>query len=164
MDSPDDVVSAIESAFAGVPRGRVTLHEAEAMDRRLSIEEATAARKRDPESDWRDVPAASIEECRAALCFVDADSWRFYLPAYMRLGLRHLDAPRNLAIDVAIYSLDCGAGPPEAVERNLERFRGLRPDQAAAVRRFLTFASQNEDLCDAYVARQALDTYWAATG
>src|SRR5688572_5261513 len=161
MDSIDDIISDIESAFAGVPRGRVTLHEAEVMDLHGTAAELSAARKRDPESDWRDVPGMSIEECRAALTFVDEESFRFYLPAYMRWGLRQLHAPRNSAIDVSISSLDCGLGSAELVAAKRKKFDSLGPAQARAVRRFLAFASQHDDLCDGVVAQQALEAYWS---
>jgi hypothetical protein len=153
MDSADDIIRAIEAAFAGVGRGRVTLHEAEVMDAYGSEAERGEARRRDREDDWTEVPAASIEECPTALSFLDPESWRFYLPAYMRLALLRLGQQHNDAIDQAIYSLD--GGTPE-------RFRILNPAQARAVRRFLAFAAEHEAHCDATVAKQALDTHWSS--
>jgi hypothetical protein len=88
------------------------------------------------------------------------ESWRFYLPAYIRFGLRFLENPRSGAIDHAIYSLDKGDNPNLA-DYKLERFRTLNFEQARAVRRFLVFASENEDFCDGHVARNALEAYWS---
>jgi hypothetical protein len=161
MESVDDIVRVIEAAFAGVPRGRIALHEAEVIDGYGTAEERQQARELDPEQDWRDVPGASIEECPDALSYLDPVGWRFYLPAYMRWALQHLKASHNAAIDHAIYSLDCGESPPSAVERSIERFRTLNRAQAQAVHGFLTFASQNDDTCDSVVAQQALDRYWS---
>jgi hypothetical protein len=152
MESVDDIVRAIEVAFAGVPRGRVTLHEAEVIDGYGTAEERQQARELDPEQDWRDVPGASIEECPDALSYLDPEGWRFYLPAYMRWALQHLKVSHNAAIDPTIYSLDGGSSP---------RFRTLNRMQARAVHHFLTCASQNDDACDAVVAQQALDSYWS---
>ena len=153
MDSADDIIRAIEAAFAGVPCGQVTLHEAEVMDAYGSEVERRAARRFDPDDDWTKVSAASIEECPTALSFLDPESWRFYLPAYMRLALRRFGQPHNEAMDQAIYSLD-GASP--------ERSGTLNASQAGAVQRFLAFACEHEDQCDATVAKQALDAYWSS--
>jgi hypothetical protein len=159
MDSAENIITAIEEAFAGVVRGAVTLHEAEVIDDYGTDAERLHARTYDPEVNWRDVPDSSIEECPGALSFVDPVSWRFYLPAYMRFGLRHLRDSRNSAIDHAIYSLD-GGGNPQLDEFKAERFRTLNEAQARAVSRFLIFASENGDHCDDRVARDALEAYW----
>jgi hypothetical protein len=161
VDSVEDVIRAIEAAFAGVRRGQTTLHEAEAMDSYASVEERRKARARDPEEDWRDIPAAAIDECPTALSFFDPVSWRFYLPAFMRLGLQRLrDSPSPM--DDVIYTLNQGSAPPSAVEHALERFRTLNGAQAEVVHRFLTFASKNDDDFDALAAKDALDRYWSS--
>ncbi|HEX3906219.1 MAG TPA: DUF6714 family protein [Polyangia bacterium] len=153
MDSAEAIVRVIETAFAGVAPGRITLHEAEAMDLYGSDVERREARRHDPEDDWRNVPGPSIEACPSALSYLDPEGWRFYLPAYLRLGLRHFGQPRNAAIDQAIYSLDAPAP---------ERARTLNPAQARAVRQFLAFAAAHDDHCDAAVAGRALDAHWAS--
>ena len=158
MESVESIIAAIEEAFAGVARGSVTLHEAEIIDDYGTAAERLHARARDPEVNWPDVPDSSIQECPAALSFVDPVSWRFYLPAYMRFGLRHLREPRNSAIDHAIYSLT--GGGPQLGEFQAERFQTLSEAQARAVRRFLAFASENGQYCDDSVAREALEAYW----
>jgi len=160
LEPVENVILSIEQAFAGVSRGSVTLHEAEVLDSYGTDAERQAARTLDTEDDWRHVPDSSIEECPVALSFVDPASWRFYLPAYMRYGLRFLRDPRNGAIDHAIYSLDKGDNPNLA-DYKLERFRMLNVEQARAVHRFLVFACENEDFCDSRVARNALEAYWS---
>jgi len=162
MEAVETVIAAIEAAFGSVARGAVTLHEAEVMDDYGTDAELRAARTCDPEVDWRDVPDSSIRECPAALSFLDPVSWRFYLPAYMRFGLRHLEDSRSSTIDDAIYSLDPG-GSPRLDEFKLERFRTLNVAQADAVRRFLVFAVENGGHCDEVVARDALNAYWDRT-
>ena len=107
------------------------------------------------------MPGVSIEECPDALSFLDPEGWRFYLPAYMRWALRDLKDSHSTAIDQTIYSLDCGDSPPSAVGHSTARFRTLNRAQAQAVHRFLTFAADNDDTCDAVVAQQALDRYWS---
>jgi hypothetical protein len=163
LEPVEDIIRGIEQAFGGVCRGAITLHEAEVIDDYGTEVDRQDARLLDTEDDWREVPDTSIESCPDALSFVDPASWRFYLPAYMRFGLRHLGDGRNGAIDHAIYSLDKGQ-TPHLFDWKLERFRTLNPAQARAVQRFLAFAANNSDFCDSYVAQNALDAYWAAAG
>jgi hypothetical protein len=80
------IIRAIERAFAGVRRGAITLHEAEVLDSYGTEAERRRARALDPEADWREVRASSIEACPAALSFLDPERRRWYLPACLRPG------------------------------------------------------------------------------
>ncbi len=154
------VLRAIEEAFADVPPGRITIHEAEAIDRYASEAERAAERGRDAERDWREVPDESIGECPDALAFLDPEGWRFYLPAYMRWSIRHLgDGGASMVPDHTIYSL---ALSPAAHLRahQLARFRTLDPGQARAVCRFLRLMAAAEEV-DGLVAGEALASHWA---
>ncbi|HLK90980.1 MAG TPA: DUF6714 family protein [Polyangia bacterium] len=160
MEPVENIIRAIEEAFGGVCRGAVTLHEAEVIDDYGTESERQRARKLDREDDWREVPDVSIAACPNALSFLDPVSWRFYLPAYMRFALRHLEDSRSGAIDHAIYSLDKGE-VRDIADWKLERFGTLDAAQARAVQRFLAFAAENDDFCDGHAAKTALDAYWA---
>lgn len=164
-ESVEDLIGAIEAAFAGVPRGQVTIHEAEVMDDYGTDAERRSAHARDLEQDWREVAGSSIAACPCALSYFDPPSWRFYLPAYMRWTLQRLKDATCPSIDDVIYALDRGGGAPDLIEYKLQRFRTLNAAQAAVVRRVLAFASANDRWCDAVVAKGALETYWSgATG
>ncbi len=70
--SLQDVIALIEATFADVTRDEdCTLHQAQladqSMSREISPEEWDAEKLHDPENDWRDVPARSLDECSAAL-------------------------------------------------------------------------------------------------
>lgn len=86
MEPVERIIQAIEQAFAGVSRGTITLHEAEVLDSYGTEAERRRARALDTEDDWRRVRDSSIEACPAALSYLDTESWRFYLPAYMPAG------------------------------------------------------------------------------
>jgi hypothetical protein len=152
----EQVIKEVEDAFRGVPLGKLTLHEAEALDGYATDVERRAARELDREQDWRDVPDTAIQECSVALSFLDPESWRFYLPAYIRYGLRH---PGGGAVDSAIYALN-PAGIRQHERITEERFGTLNAGQVRAVCSFLLLASQNGDWCDDVVAKEALDGYW----
>jgi len=161
VETVEKVIREIEAAFREVPLGTITLHAAELMDRYSATEaDRRSARDLDQERDWRDVPDASIRECPNALSFLDPVSWRFYLPAYIRYGLRHLTAS---CVDAAIYSLD-PAGIRQHEPATEERFRTLDSGQARAICAFLAFASQSGEWCDDTFAKEALDDYWRERG
>ncbi|MEM1034991.1 MAG: DUF6714 family protein, partial [Myxococcota bacterium] len=77
------LIAALEDAFVDVRPGAITLHEAEVLDNYGTEAERQRARRNDPETDWREVPDASIVACPTALSHLDPDGWRFYLPACM---------------------------------------------------------------------------------
>ena len=152
------LIVALEHAFASVSRGAVTLHEAEVIDDYGTDAERTKARRRDPELDWRDVPDSSIASCLDALSHLDPESWRFYLPAFIRLGLRTMTGPHS-PIDRAIYALAVG-DDRKLNDYQRARFETLDAAQAEVIRRFLQFATENDDHCDGLVAGQALEKHW----
>lgn len=158
MDDRDSVVGVIKSAFRGVVRGRMTLHEAEASAFYATPAVQLSARERDRESRWEEVPDSSIEECAAALTFLDPVSWLYYLPAYM---LWFIDSSRGkygcMAADSLIYEL-C-LRPPEA-ELSVGRFRMLDHGQGKAVLAFLRLVSEDKSYGFSREAAKAIDCYW----
>jgi hypothetical protein len=139
--------------------GQLTLHEADLMDSYSATDaQRSAARDRDPEGDWRDVPDASLRECDYALSYLDPVSWRFYLPAFMRYQLRD----SSKAADV-IHTFDA-AGIRQQERGIQDRFNSLDQAQVRAVCTFLRFASENGESYDAHGAKEALDDYWESRG
>src|SRR5690242_11187888 len=85
-----EIIRDIEAAFDGVERGEgVTLHEAWAIDCCASDRKRAKARKSDTDTRWKDIPASDIENCPSALAFMDAEGFRYYIPAYMVWTLRN---------------------------------------------------------------------------
>lgn len=155
-DTQEAIIEAIRGAFAGVPRGAVTIHEAEVIDGYGSGELRQEARRRDTESSWDCIPDADIEECAWALCHLDAVSWRYYIPAYMIWSLRHFRVSDSIVSDFTIYTFD----PSGDFEHVLARHRLLDEGQSRAVCRFLRYMAANDDFADGQVANAALDGYW----
>ena len=65
------VIAQIEAAFAGVPRGWVSLHGAQVRDDYGSRKQITAAASKDREACWQQVPAADLEQAPVLLSFLD---------------------------------------------------------------------------------------------
>ncbi|MEM1206242.1 MAG: DUF6714 family protein [Acidobacteriota bacterium] len=128
---PLDTIRLIEAAFEGVTLGSgVSLRETDVLDSYGGDEERAAARQRDELTDWRRIPDGDIDRRDYALCFMDEESLRFHLPAYMRFALRrHLDTELS-APNSTLYQL-CD---PECVQRLVAFFTDR---QVEAVRAFL---------------------------
>jgi hypothetical protein len=161
------VLALIDEAFAGVQRDEdCTLHHAQlldhTLDREVSEDEWNDAKRRDPETDWRDIPASSIDECDAALSHATLKSWLFYMPAYMRRALQLLDTDAWLPGSV-IFDLTYDNKHQDLGWRTIERFRQLTPLQVEAVDVFLSYiiAQPRKHSWITDHATEALNSYWA---
>jgi hypothetical protein len=160
---------AIETAFLGVERDEdCTLHQAQLSDqgmrRDISDAEWQSAKDRDPERDWRQVPAAALDECDAALSHATAQSWRFYLPAYMSRALRLLDADilSTWFPGSVIHHLTYPGKSPGLESHVLDRFKTLNTSQGQAVKLFLQYIRDYPATRTSYRrdAELALRKYW----
>ncbi len=154
------IIAAIEEAFRGVPRGAISIHEAEVIDVYGSQVEQACARKRDAERRWEDVPGESIEACTTALCHVDPTSWRYYIAAYMVWSLRNFRTNNSMTCDATIYTFDRIDDDPKLAAYATERFDHLSEAQSCAVCLFLQHMAKNTDFADDVVADRALRKYW----
>lgn len=163
------VNATIENAFFGVERDAdCTLHQAQLLDvtmsREISEPEWQSARGEDPETDWRRVPAAYLDECDAALSHATPLSWRFYLPAYMWRALRLLDADilETRLPGSVIFHLTYSDETPGGAWYCLERFNLLNTDQGSAVRLFLEYVRDYPARTTRWHegAKLALHKYW----
>jgi hypothetical protein len=155
----DALIREIQHAFAGVTRdGGVSLHQANVIDHYGSHEQEVAARERDTERSWQEVPNADIGSNYSALSFLDPVGLRYYLPAYMVWILRHFHQTDSASVAATLSTLNPSG---DLREWSLERFQLLTRDQSAAVGAFLTFMVEySAGWVDADVARQALGGYW----
>lgn len=161
--------ATIEAAFLDVERDEdCTLHQAQLIDdairREIPHAELQAAKDKDPETDWRRVPATYLDECDAALSHATPQSWRFYVPAYMRRALHLLDATilETELPGSVIFHLTYSDEYPGDCSYHLERFKLLNAAQGQAVRLFLEYirdypAEQSYNQQD---AKLALRKYW----
>ncbi|MBK8475899.1 MAG: hypothetical protein IPL39_06180 [Opitutaceae bacterium] len=84
------LIKDIEVTFGRIPRPRITRSVARGLDDEwtLSDDRARELALEDPEQDWRDVSAETINSYQEYFNFADAEGCRFYLPAFMREYLR----------------------------------------------------------------------------
>jgi hypothetical protein len=167
--SLQNVLALIDEAFAGTQRDEsCTIHQAqladETLDREIPDEEWLVAKLRDPEINWHDVPAPSLDECDAALSHATPTSWLFYLPAYMKRALELLTANSegsNLPNSV-IFHLTLERRSPGLNFYVFERFRQITPAQERAIVAFLEYIKgySTVDSWHPKCATEALDSYW----
>jgi hypothetical protein len=160
MDSAESVIEAIRLAFDGVPRGKISLHEAEVIDDYGAKGKRDEARRIDAESSWYRVPDAHIEECPNALCHLDPISWKYYVPAYMTWTLRNFRETESLVPEHSMYTFDLSGSEPRVQESLVERYRLLDAAQSRAVCRFLRFMVASDGYVSTRAAKAALAWYW----
>jgi hypothetical protein len=157
------IIDAIHEAFRGVARGRISLHEAEAIDAYASDEECAAVRSLDTETRWEDVPDQHIAQCTAALSHVDPESWRYYIPRYMEWSLCNFRSSDSVASDFTIYTFaPARKKEPQLREYSLQRYRLLTAQQSRVVYRFLRYMAGQGEHADSRVANEAIRDYWEA--
>ena len=136
IDARDAVISSIVAAFDGVGRGNgITIHEAEAIDYYPGSQKE--ARLLDTEMRWQDIPDHVIETT-PSLAFLDAEGFRYYIPAYMIWTLRNAPSSDSISVDYTIYAFT--HDPPEVGHQ----VALLNQEQRCAICRFLRFVAQSD--------------------
>ncbi|MCL4368011.1 MAG: hypothetical protein M1337_02395 [Actinobacteria bacterium] len=88
------------------------------------------------------------------LPYLDAASWRHYLPRLIDHALRHLGDPRGMVIDGVLFSLR----PPD---REPPRLAALTTEQEAVIVAFLEHLAFSEDVVpERNLALQVLEEWW----
>lgn len=154
------IIEEIVEAFHDVPRGEVTLHETDILDDNGSEEEAEKARRLDTEHSWEEIPNEWIEQHPSSLCFVDPQSWQYYIPAYMTWTLKNFQTSDSITAEMTIYKFRLFDNNPDLNLEQMKRFQQLNQKQSAAVCRFLRYMSQDDDRVDGGAAKEALQKYW----
>ena len=157
-----ELIELIRMTFRGVSRhGGVSLHETEVIDNYGTDEERLAARKKDRDGRWQDVPHEDLAEVCGigGISFFDPIGWRYYLPAYMTWILAGGAESDSCASDFLFYSLIISR---KSRGYDLPRFESLDLAQKQTVKAFLEFVSNGDLDVDYYVedAKKALVNYW----
>lgn len=154
-DEREMLIAEIREAFADVGRGEGTsLLQGRVLDEYGSPAEQEAARTRDVDTHWWDVGDYRLERLHNALIFLDADGFRYYLPAFMTWTLRH---GRKSDVPVGDYAVG------ELARRDPTRDLELMTEpQCRAVSRFLQFVASHpkDDWADSREAAVALRRHW----
>jgi hypothetical protein len=106
MDSTaEKLLRDIADAFADVRRGNgTTWLEGEELDCHGTPAELAAARALDTDQRWQDVPDGRFERYSSPVWFLDAEGFRYYLPAIMTWAMR--SAKPGVTEDNLLYLLN----------------------------------------------------------
>ena len=148
----DILIERIQDAFKDVAlEDGITIHEADLEGVYRDDSVRVAARAKDPETSWQEVPDSKIYY-HTSLNFFDIKGWRFYLPAYMIWSLKNWRTTDSLSSDSTIWALkDRGFGSKS------ERFSALNEEQSKVV---LAFLQHHERYSGEPDARESIDSYW----
>jgi hypothetical protein len=158
-DTAEAIIAAIRRAFDNVTRGDgISLREADAIDSYAGEDQRKQARALDTDKHWREIPPEDLERFHVALTFMDAEGFRYYLPAFMTRALEARETG-SLAMDAvlgALFALSDTAA---------DKFLLLDTPQKRAIAGFLWFVAtetngQWKDKLDVYNATRALEDTW----
>lgn len=179
MTSPDDVIAAIDAAFAAVA------HPGDGLiaDSRFGDEPGEIASAFSGRHDWRALEPAFLDAHYVALSFFTEGALRFYLPAYLVADTRQLlqtaDPVFPLVYQLAEWAVDTRAGG-EVFERrhgagalvNPRLYGAMRSDDYARYR-LSVFAREEAGAIVSYLEwrrdadphgrphiEHALEVYW----
>ncbi|MGC4016896.1 MAG: CPCC family cysteine-rich protein [Luteolibacter sp.] len=145
--------TAFEKVLLG---GGINLRQQQIIDDWGAEEEVVAAASKDPCARWQDIPDAALTaQFGLTLTYLDQESIRFHLPAFMRYILRHWSI-----VDSGIsYLLSDLAGGPESTDYFGQKFHSLDENQRQAVAAFLCYFTRY-DHCEAQSATKGLEAGW----
>lgn len=151
----------IQRTFANVTRGdAISLHEATAIDDYASDAIRKAARLKESDAHWSEVPDEHIADNYSVFSFLDIKGHVYYAPAYMSWFLRTgYDTPSN-SVECAQYAFN-----PWGKTEGGRRYRPhemFSPEQCACIAQYLLYIYEvldGESCCS--TAKKYLDSYWS---
>jgi hypothetical protein len=151
----EDLLDRISSAFGDALRpGRVSRSVAMAIDNEWAVPESRRTKShrkelpaQDDDNHWWELTDKDIEAYGGIFPYLDAEAFRFYLPAFMSYALRRHRTSSSSATDWAI----------SACAYSRERFALFDGAQLHCVLDFLIFFSANGDRFTSRRADEALD-------
>lgn len=155
-DAREPVIAAIVAAFRGVRLGRgISLRQAQAIDQRVPF---AAVSESEITDDWSRIPLNELE--RECVALLDAEGFRYYIPALMLSVLNHCD-PASMRV---IGTLAALYPKPDDRHYHMRLYALLSPAQCRAIARFLVSLPALVDLSgeDRKIVPRALRNYWRA--
>lgn len=153
-----ELIEIIEESFDCIQRPDTSLQQFKLTDTKGMSEgitdyEWSTARENRIDFKWQDIPDSEIEECGCILAHMGIDELLYYLPAYMRYAINHIDEPvwENDVIGGVVFSLH----PP-----HVPLSEKVSEKQRKAIINFLSFIEENADHVERPDAKKARERYW----
>jgi hypothetical protein len=160
-EQAEALIEEIREAFKKTPRGPLSIHQAMHVKDPWQYDLEAEGRK-DRDQTWEEIPGAVIESAGEAFYGADAESWRYFIPAFMVWTLKNFRTNDSFVCDQTIYTFDpySVVRDEELHKRQLYRFSLLSKRQAGAVLQFLKYMAADSCYADDVVAREAIEAYW----
>lgn len=144
------ICAQIESAFSDTVLGDgIGLWEAQGLDDYEDEATCAAYRDKDEKLDWKALSLETLQSCNSSPSFLDADGFRFYLPAFMCADLRE-DYGYTFHYSLTDFSYI-----------KYSRYTSLSLEQRAAIRSYLIYQRDHpENRFERDTIQKALDSYW----
>jgi len=161
------VIEIIETAFLDVPRAEISLRQFVLTDKKgmsgeITDEEWESAGKDRVDSRWEEIPDDEIIECDCLLAHMEAQEFRYFLPAYMRFSLKNIAKPahKNMILGSTIFCLTPSTKYPDMYVYTVQQLSLLDDKQKSAVRAFLKCMVELANVYGKRDAELALKKYW----
>jgi hypothetical protein len=153
----DEAIANLEKAFAGVTLGNgISLRQAELIDDMSykKDERWESVRQLDVVDDWKKIPKRDLEDL-GYLAHVDAEGFRYYIPALLSLFARSYDPIWIHVVQVLVILSTTS-------KRRDYLYSLLTTEQKAAIAEFLVRLPSlvNVSTGDAATIEEALQVYW----
>ncbi|HEV3157301.1 MAG TPA: DUF6714 family protein [Candidatus Baltobacteraceae bacterium] len=155
------LIKQIKKRFPSDPLPKMSLRQAVLADcsltRRITEREWQSERLKDGAIPWTELTDKDLIECRDGLAHLNEESFAYYLGAFLRFAVRHVNAelvsPARDIVRSVIFSVT------NRSKYNLQRLKHLNDAQIDCVIAFLHFVEE-ESQTDAADAAKALARYW----
>jgi hypothetical protein len=161
------LITRIENAFDGAVRAETSLWQFQltdryGMSREITADEWAAAGKRRVDATWQQIPDDEIEECDCLLAHMGPEEFLYYLPAYMRYGLKNYHRPiwETDVLGMTLSSLFPSTKNDDLRSYAISQYSALDEAQKQIVIHFLEFVAKLEDDTRHSDALEALASYW----
>jgi len=162
-----ELENAMLVAFEGVKKAETSLRQFHLTDEKgmagtITPEEWRAAGSARVDSRWEDIPDSEIEKCGCLLAHMQAEDFRYYLPAYMRFSVRHFQEPirESDILGSTVFSLYPSSKNKALFHYNVAQLSLLTKEQQHIVVEFLRFVAAYADDVQRLDAEKALERYW----
>lgn len=157
----EQLLIQIQRAFGKVTRSDgISLHEATAIDDYASDAIRKAARLKDVDTHWSEVPDEHIAANYSVFSFLDIKGHVYYAPAYMSWLVRTGYDTQSNSVECAQYAFD-----PRGKYEGNRRYTPdemFTPEQCACIAQYLLYIYEvlDGDSCCS-TAKEYLDSYWS---
>jgi hypothetical protein len=155
------LIDRITTVFPREPLPSMTLRQAlladDGLAREISDEEWDAEAAKDRELAWPDIPEEQLLECEFGLAHLDEEAFAYYIPAFLRFALRHIEIGVFGPLANLMNFIVCSV--TERSNYNLGRLKRLNDAQIDCVIDFLKLLAERNPTHGKY-AEEALKAYW----